>query len=491
MMLAIGLVPMLATAAPAAISIVAEARTELLYSTKDVDCTKLHMETDSSKLPMNVVRLRALMDGAAIDLSTVQLHWSFKGEAVGTLAADLDLGPSGSQPTVTAMCANFGNECLLTGDRLTEYDRDTIFYAAPTCDSLGRDPGKPFTGGTTKIRLKATVGRRKLGKADVTIGFGRNGGATLFVRDIAGKFQDGIGRSAGVTTGVITDYAARIQQPTGEAKPPKTFQVSGDLGGKQLAPGACVDFAADACDFIEQMGEKGTMLLTAAFEDDSAVCDNVRSVIAHCSAAGELDVIPKPKRATYDPANPSQNQVDLTVRLRNTSVAENGLPPCGFFLQGPGIASCSSTVRVGEFTDTKTTSFSLPHCSKTDSSTCSRDSDCRPPDCASCDPTEICLTAPYCSTTVTRACGRDEDCVPPACPTCQTDEICVHMLDFPDDNAVITIAPKSFRDIVTGTAALRNRFKTTAAVTDKWTVNVRIPSLSFTKTLKYKIRGRP
>jgi hypothetical protein len=490
MLLGVGLVLMAAASSNAAVSIQVESRTELLYSTDaNVDCTKLHMETDGTKLPFNVVRLRALANGAPIDLSTVKVQWSFRGTTFGTFAADLDLGPTGSQPTVTAMCAEFGNECLLTGDRLTQYDRDTIFYVAPTCESLKRDPTKPFGGGGARIRMKATAGRQKLGKADVTIGYGRNGGATLFVRNVANQFSDGLGRGP-VSTGVITNYAARIQQPDGMPKAPETFRVSGDLGGTDLDKGPCSDFPADACDLIEQSGDRGTMLLNAIFEDKSAICDNISVVIANCSAAGVLDVTPKPKRTTYDPANPSQNLVDLSVRLRNTSRSEGGLPPCNFFLQG-NIASCSSTVKVGGFTETKTTSFALPHCSKTTDRDCSVDSQCRPPACTSCDPAEICLVKPYCSTTVTQLCTHDDDCAPPACPTCVQDEICVHMLDFPAGEPPIFILPQSSLELVTGTAAMRNRFKSTAAVTDTWTVNVKIPALTFTKTLKYKIRGRP
>lgn len=469
----------------AAVSITVEPRTELLYSTsKDVDCTALH-ETDSANLPLNVVRLRALMDGAPIDTSTVRLQWSFKGEAVGLLAADLDLGPTGSLPTVTAMCAEFGNQCALSGSELGTYAEDTIFYVAPTCDDLTRNPARPFGGGTAKIRVKAFAGKRKLGKADATVGFGRNGSATVYVYSGNG-FVDGIGRPGGVTTGLLTTYAARVQQPSGVAKPPTEYSVSGDLGSVVLDQ-SCTGY--DACERLQQSGERGIMLLTASFEDGSALCDNIEVVIGHCSADGRLEVIPSPRRTTYDPANASQSLVDLTVRLRNTSKAENGLPPCTFYLVG-NIAQCSSTIKVGEFTDTKTAAFSLPHCSATTTLSCATDAQCRPPLCATCQPDEECLIAPYCSTTFTRTCTTDADCAPPACAECQANEICVHMLDFPGGSEIF-LEPGTSIDLVTGTAAMRNQFKSSAALTDTWTVNVEIPAMTFTKTLKYKIRSRP
>src|SRR5262249_49729591 len=134
-----GLLLGLATPIGAAVSITAEPRTELLYSTtKDVDCTKL-FGTPSDMLPFNIVRLRALVDGAAPD-SSVRLQWSFKGTPFGELAADLDLGPTGNLPVVTAMCADFGNQCVLADTALQNYSHDTILFVAPTCDDLDRDP---------------------------------------------------------------------------------------------------------------------------------------------------------------------------------------------------------------------------------------------------------------------------------------------------------------------------------------------------------------
>jgi hypothetical protein len=439
-------------------------------------------------LPHNVVRLRVLQDGAPIDLSTVKLEWSFKGKTpLGALAADLDLGP-GDVPTVSGMCADFGNECALGGDRLKEYDRDTIFYIAPTCDDLARNPRKPFAGGSTTIRVKASQGGRKLGKATTTIGFGRNGAVVLYARNQAGQFVDGVGRSP-VTVSAIAEYAARLQQPAGVSTPPTSYQVTGDLGSVSLV-GPCAG-GYDACGVLEHSGERGTLLLTAAFEDGSALCDNIAVVIALCAPpSGEVIVSPSPRRAIYDPADSSQNVVDLTVRLRNTSQPGDGLPACNFYLRG-NIISCSSMLRVGDFTETETHSFSLPHCSGTTDRSCSSDGDCRPPTCADCAEDERCLVRPYCSRTVARDCTRDEECAPPACPECQANEICVQMLSFPGGGTEIFLPPGESVTLVTGRAQLRNRFKATASLKDTWTVNVRIPALTFDKNLRYRIRGRP
>jgi hypothetical protein len=76
------------------VTLVPEPRTELLYSTsKNVG---LHGAACDGVGGPSIPRrpARVLNDGAPIDLSTVKLQWSFKGKALGSLAADLDLGPT-------------------------------------------------------------------------------------------------------------------------------------------------------------------------------------------------------------------------------------------------------------------------------------------------------------------------------------------------------------------------------------------------------------
>jgi hypothetical protein len=469
----LGLVLGLAAPVGAAVSIAPEPRTELLYSSKaDVDCTKL-FKTASDVLPQNVVRLRALVDGAPAD-SSMHFAWSFKGQAIGRLAADEDLGPSGTVPLVTAMCANFGNACLLSDGSLDTYAKDTVLYVAPACDEVDRNPAKRFGGGSVKLRVKGFQGKRKLGKAKVTIGFGHNGSATLSVDQ-----KDGIGKPAGVVTGVVAEYEAAIQQPTGVADPPSTYTVSGDLGGGTLAA-PCPPYAA--CNLIEQTGTKGVSVLTAAFPDESALCDNIRVVVGTCSPDAKLDVITDPHRTVYDPANPSQSLVNVSVVLHNRSKAANGLPPCTFLLEGPGTATCEATLTAGDFRDSKTTSFSLPHCSKTPTQTCTSNGDC--------PAGERCLVIPYCSASTQRDCTSDADCAPPTCPTCDPKEICVRVLQFFND-PFLTVAPGDSITLVSGTVELRNRFTVPAQLKDTWTVNVHVPALTVDKTVKYKIKSRP
>src|SRR6266446_479575 len=313
----LGFLVLVSTAASAAVSIVPAPRTELLYSTStSVDCTKLHAIADSTKLPFNIVRLQAQIDGATPDPS-VRLQWSFKRKAFGALAADEDLGPMGNIPSVTAMCANFGDQCMLTGDQLSKYDRDTILYVAPTCTELQRDPSKPFKGGTVRIAVRAFSGRRKLGKATTTLGFGHEGSTTLFVsRFPDGKFEDGIGRTA-VVTYVNPIYAATVVQPQGVTNPPTRYSVSGGLGGFAMGPGCSLDDFA-ACQQFEQSGQKGIMTLATIFEQEvevdhdqntfeSALCDNISIVVALCNPDAKLEVIPSPKRSVYDPASAAQS----------------------------------------------------------------------------------------------------------------------------------------------------------------------------------------
>jgi hypothetical protein len=340
-----GLVLLLSTTVGATVTLAPEPRSELLYSTKDPDCTKL-FHTASDQLPFNVTRLRALVDGAEPDPS-VRFVWSFKGDAFGTFAADEDLGPQNDLPLVTSMCGMFGN-CALTGTTLTGYDRGTILYLAPKCADLGRNPTRPFVGGAVRVLVKAFRGRQKLGKAITSIGFGHNGATTLVVDG-----ENGIGNQAGVLTGVIATYAATLQQPTGVPTPPVSYALSGDLVTATMAPG-CVDPAFAACANVEQTGTQGTETMAATFDDDSALCDNIKIVVERCSPALHVDVVPRPRKAVY-----GDEPVEVSVILHNDSKPQGGLPACPFLLEGDTV-ECQSVLKAGKFTETKTMTFALP-----------------------------------------------------------------------------------------------------------------------------------
>ena len=185
-------------------------RTELLYAqSADVDCTMLHKITDDSQLPFYVARLH--VEGVASGLP-VRYRWSVakSKKAKGLLAADLDLGPMAATSDVIGMCSTFGNMCVLTQDRLKFYNEPTVFFVAPTCDILPNDTEKPFRGGTTKIRVVVTAGRRRVGRATITIGWGREGTVVVFAQDSQGRFDDGIGKPNGVNVPAVTILGAIV-----------------------------------------------------------------------------------------------------------------------------------------------------------------------------------------------------------------------------------------------------------------------------------------
>src|SRR5881628_354026 len=134
-----------------AAAILTASRSELLYSAEaEPDCSALSKNSDAA-LPFNVVRVTAVVDGAPPE--QVRYRWSFPNPAVGTLAADLDLGPSQETPAIQALCAEFGNACTLTQDTLPLYNYPTILWLAPTCDVLPPRTSRNFRGGAIRLRV--------------------------------------------------------------------------------------------------------------------------------------------------------------------------------------------------------------------------------------------------------------------------------------------------------------------------------------------------
>jgi hypothetical protein len=104
-------------------------RAESLYSVAGTpDCTELSQRPDAA-LPMNVVRIRAVVDGAPAD--GVRYQWTMVGKTLGTLAADQPVGDGQQVPAVQGICAEFGNACVLTEDKLRFYTQPTILWLAP------------------------------------------------------------------------------------------------------------------------------------------------------------------------------------------------------------------------------------------------------------------------------------------------------------------------------------------------------------------------
>jgi len=471
-------------------------RAEALYSSDAmIDCSKLHAITDDTKLPFNVVRLRAAAVG---ETGPVTFHWSMLKPAAGTLAADLDLGPTDQTAAIDGMCAEFGNACVLTADRLRFYTESSILWVAPTCDALPHKTAKPFPGGATRLRLKATSGKRKIGVANVTLGYGHDGSVTLSawngtIRDhTVFVFEDGIGSTSGVAVPANAIFGAKAVLPTVAPGPITTYEFDNGAGGTETVNPGCNAFSQfDACAEVDYR-TAGRFLphVAARFDDGSALCDNVADHVLQCSGKVKLDVDTKPKLGTYDPAKPGRDRVHLVVRVRNQSRATEALPACIVVLRGQTVLSCTEDVHVGGVKDSKTTMFDLPHCSETADIPCLTNPECAFPRCRECVADEVCLTGPHCSGTVRQACTHDSDCSMPACPHCADNETCVHVINSTDPELVI--APGDSLDIVTEDVVLKNAFGDTAQMSDTWTLTPAFPvGVSDETTVRYRIRGRP
>lgn len=471
------------------------ARTELLYSSSsDIDCSELHAQMNDALLPYNVVRLTAQVDVAPG--TPLVYRWSMP-KAAGTLAADLDLGPNEQTAAIVGMCAEFGNACVLTDDRLKFYNEPSILWVAPTCDALPKDTSRQPPGGAAKIRVKVKSGRRKLGKATAKIGFGHLGGVTLFVTDGRGQFQDGLRRTNPIGVPLDPIFAATTEPPPiPQLGAVETFVFENGAGGTARVPPQCPIAPYEGCaEVLYQQDGRFRPSVAAVFPDGSALCDNLTVSVLNCSAEAQLDVQTRPKLDLYDPKNPNKSTVDLTVRLKNASKADGELPPCNFQLRGANVLNCQEMVKVGGITDTKGTRFDLPHCSQTEDQACATAADCAPPFCQDCEPNEICLAQNHCSETFTQACSSDADCdpdtQPPVCPNCPEDQTCVRVITdlTPAD---LLVEPGESVTLYSQTVTLSNVFTDTARMKDTWTATVFLPpGVSADKMVRYKIRGRP
>jgi hypothetical protein len=156
----------------------------------------------------------------------------------------------------------------------------------------------------------------------------------------------------------------------------------------------------------------GTALLTAKFEDDSALCDNISVVIAQCNPDGCARGRAEAQGAVRTiRANPSQSLVDRGRRPAQHEQARKrvaGLVRSSW--GGQNIAGCSSTLKVGDFEETKTSSFSLPHCIEVDRRELPVERGMRASGMRDLlRPTSAGLLGPYCSTTVGRDCMTDAE----------------------------------------------------------------------------------
>jgi len=365
----------LATVTDAAVTLTA-ARTELLYSTEmNPDCSKLFSVPDAS-LPFWVTRIRATVDNAPAG-TALTYRWSSSKKQKGMLLADLDLGPAAETSAVDGMCADFGSACVLTTNKLRFYNEDSILFVAPTCAALPTNTAKQFKGAAVPIHLKVLAGHRKLGQATVKIGYGRDGSVTLYAwnGETQGSppneslvLKNGLGKPVvGVPLNEVLGANAVLPSVAPGSIVSYDFKNGG--GGEAIvAPGCEIPTTpgVTACGETDYtVGGRFVPTVAAKFADGSALCDNMTVQILTCNPGLRLDVKPKPKLSTYDPATPARSDVEVVVQLTNTSKPARGLPPCGFELRGANILSCDEELKVGSVTDTKTTTFDLKHCSKT------------------------------------------------------------------------------------------------------------------------------
>jgi hypothetical protein len=482
-------------AAPSQAAVVLTApRTELLYSSDtDVDCSELFKIRDPAPLPRNVARITAVVTGAT-DPSQVRVRWFLPRPETGVLAADLNLGPQDQTSAVTGMCADFGNACVLTEDRLRFYREQSILWVAPTCADLPKNTSRPFRGDTVRIRAKAFEGKRRLGRATITLGYGRDGSVTLYawdgrVRDGALVMDDGIGKSS-VGVPLNAFFGARPTPPA-DAGPIADYVFDNGAGEATVDPGCFVSTTvplAGCADIDYHADGRFFATVAARFADKSALCDAVTTSVRNCSGDLRLDVLPRPRRDVYTVTEP----IDLVVRVTNISKPTERLPACGIGLEGVGMLSCVEEFKTEGVEDTRTTTFALRHCSRSQGRGCNVDADCQSPVCPDCEADEICLTQPHCSEHFEQACNSDFDCenTPPMgpCPQCDDDESCIRFLNFGTPS--IFLRPGESVDLLQSQVMLRNEFGSIARMRDTWTVTAALQGISAQRSLRYRIRAR-
>jgi hypothetical protein len=468
-----------ASPARAAVTLTAS-RAEVLYSSDDnPDCTVLSQTADAA-LPFNAVRLKVQVDGQDVPPGT-KVKWSFPDPAVGILAADEALGPDDSTSGIVGFCAEFGNECVLTKQKLAFYTKPTILWLGPTCDTLPEKTKRAFPGDSVRFRVKLPG----LGKAKANVGYGHVGSTTLFITDLQGQFKDGIGKPDGVL-GFFNPLAAATASvpttmPTGEPFPVlETFEFDSGGGGGGRVPPPCDPATGGCIQFEYPAPGRYVATLTAKLVDESALCDRLVYRVAACEGAPVLELIKSPNRQTYK----SGQSVRLRARLHNRSPQENG---CDFVLTGK-VLTCSAELKVGGIEETHTGDVEFQRCSSTDTQPCDNDSDCECTaancPCEDCVPNEFCITYSHCSTTLTRQCASDADCHPPVCPECFQDEHCVDVI--PVARAFLRVGQSM--DILDTTVGLKNSLPDTAQIKETWTVTTDNAGSDDAK-LNYKIRG--
>lgn len=455
-------------------------RREMLSSADaNPDCSKLSQLADDA-LPLNVVRIHATVDGGP---PPGVIRWSLPRPQVGTLAADQDLGSAEQTAAVRGLCAEFGNACVLTEDKLPFYNRPTILWIAPTCAMLPLDTTRAFRGATVKVGVSVTNGKSRL-KSTTTVGYGRTAAVTLFVDG-----RDGLGVPGGIPSD-IEPFLGAIVSPNGVALPgPGTFEFD-DGGEASASVGACTDspppgdrHTYDACvgGLLYQQAGKFTATVQDSFDDGSALCDNLAVRVLSAKIIPRLEVKARPAGGTYVPGDPVHGSVNLRVTLHNDSPRQGG---SGILLLGSNVLTCSAEVKVGGTSSSVQTTFDTQHCSVTNGQGCQTAAECRSPRCAACTVGETCLTQSHCSKTLGQLCSGDVGCKAAACPACEDGESCVRVLATPS----IAVPIGGQVELVNTIVEVANQFPGKARITDTWTVNT-FNAGSDEAALSYRIRG--
>lgn len=439
-------------------------------SAGDSDCSALSKKADTD-LPLHVVRLR--VDPPAGVAGLVRYQWSLPTPNLGILIADQDI-PMGEQaPVIHALCAEIGNECVLTAEQLKVYDRATILWVAPTCDAvLPGDATKPYRGGQVKVGVRAFSGKRKAGKGVVSIGFGRTATATLTLNG-----RSGLGKA--VPSGLEGVFAAGVD-PAGVVLPPidRFSFENGDGDAASAAPAGLE--AGVVLDYTSAGKHVGTV--TVHLHDGSALCDNVLGIVGTSDNRISLSVTTAPAPGTFLPGDPRTGNVNFNVRVKN--VSDPAVARGVVLFKGAGVLTCDSEIKVGTSTLSKTTQFDFQHCSATVDQACAGDADCSQSACPDCQAGEVCLGASHCSFTgfssgfSVQGCVRDSDCGPGG--------QCVQVL--PVQSLTVGIGDAS--DLLTATIPVANTLPSLAKVKETWTVHaVNAPDDS--DAVSYSIQSNP
>ena len=476
---ALFVVAVLSSAAPtrAAVTLTAS-RAEALYSADpDPDCSKLSKLPDG-QLPLNVIRLHATVAGGAP--ADARYHWSVPPKQVGMLIADLDLGPGQQTGAIQALCAEFGNACTLTVDKLPFYNQPTVLWVAPTCDVLSSKTDRRNEGGAIRVAVTVTQGRHRLGKATTKppLGFGRVALVTL-----SADGRDGVGMSS-VPVSINPSFEAVVATPGIMLPAGGVFEFANGGGGFEVSS-SCSDrrYAACAPDMLYQHAGKFLATVKERFDDGSALCDNMTTNVLTANIIPKLTVSATPK-GTYLPGDPVRGNVHLKVTLRNASPRQGG---SAIVLIGSNVLVCASELHLAGTTDNVQTVFDTRHCSATKGHACESDRGCQPLSCGECTLNETCLTESHCSQTLTKLCFGDTDCQKPTCADCQESEVCVHVLNQP---APIVLGIGRQIDLIDTIVPVRNLFPDVAHVLDTWTVNT-FNAGSADAKLRYRIRPSP